>query len=322
MHDVLDEIRNAAARVSADARWVHIDHDRLAEYADRLPREAFDVRDHEPDPGRCRSGDDEATASFVIALDAINFGSGYFPYIRKRPGMSGYFTIAHGLRDHVDREGPITTERLREMTADRCAEIFGQPRDEPLAMELMRRFAEALVHLGDAVDERHGGSFVELARSSGGSAAALVCELDRIPEFHDVATYRGYEVPLYKRAQITAYDLSEAFGGDGPGHFHDLHRLTMFADNLVPHVLRVDGVLVFDPELVARIDAVEDITSGSEPEVEIRAVALHAVELLVERLRAKGHDVTSGQLDSVLWNRGAGDRYKAVPRHRTRCVYY
>ena len=32
----------------------------------------------------------------------------------------------------------------------------------------------------------------------------------------------------------------------------------MFADNLVPHVLRVDGVLVFDPELVARIERVED----------------------------------------------------------------
>ena len=33
------------------------------------------------------------------------------------------------------------------------------------------------------------------------------------------------------------------------------HRLTLFADNLVPHVLRIDGVLVFDPDLVQRIDA-------------------------------------------------------------------
>ena len=66
----------------------------------------------------------------------------------------------------------------------------------------------------------------------------------------------------------------------------------------------------------------EDIVSGSEPEVEIRAVALHAVELMVEHLRSRGRPVISGDLDSVLWNRGAGDRYKAVPRHRTRCVYY
>ncbi|HEX7097090.1 MAG TPA: queuosine salvage family protein [Acidimicrobiales bacterium] len=322
MRNVLDEIRLAAARVTSEARWARIDHERLADYADRLPREAFGAAGHQPDPGRHRVGDDEATASFVITLDAINFGSGYFPYIRKRAGMSGYFTIATALREHVDREGPFTAETLRAMTVERCAAIFDQPRDAPLAMELMQRFADALVHLGEALSERYDGSFSALVQSAQGSAAALVCELDRIPEFHDVATYHGYEVPLYKRAQITAYDLSEAFGGEGLGHFRDLDRLTMFADNLVPHVLRVDGVLVFDPSLVACIEAGDDIPSGSEPEVEIRAVALHAVELLVERLRAAGHDVTAGWLDSVLWNRGAGEQYKAVPRHRTRCVYY
>jgi hypothetical protein len=150
----------------------------------------------------------------------------------------------------------------------------------------------------------------------------LVAELDRIDEYHDVATYHGYRVPLYKRAQITVFDLAEAFGRRGLGSFDDLDRLTMFADNLVPHVLRVDGVLEFHPDLVARIDAGDDITSGSEPEVEIRAVALAAVESMVGHLRSLGRTVTAGELDSVLWNRGAGDRYKGVPRHRTRCVYY
>ena len=55
----------------------------------------------------------------------------------------------------------------------------------------------------------------------------------------------------------------------------------MFADNLVPHVLRLDGVLWFDPELVARIERGELIEHGSPEEVEIRACAVHAVELLV-----------------------------------------
>jgi hypothetical protein len=319
MRDLLDAIRMACARVSAEARWVRIDHARLFEYAEALP---LDASGFEEDPGRRPSGDEEATASFVIALDAINFGSGYFPHIRKRPGMSGYFTVANALRDHVARQGPLTTTDLRSMTADRCAAIFDQPSDGQLAMELMTLFARAWVNLGEAIDERHDGSFVQLARSAGSSAAALVAELDRIDEFQDVATHRGHAVTLYKRAQIAAYDLAEAFGGEGPGHFDDLDRLTMFADNLVPHVLRVDGVLDLHPDLVARIDAGDDITSGSEPEVEIRAVALHAVELLVGRMRSLGRPVTSGALDSVLWNRGAGERYKSVPRHRTRCVYY
>jgi putative queuosine salvage protein len=320
MPDLLDDIRATAARVSDEAGWVHIDHDRLNQYADSFPSGSADIS--EPDPGRTRAGDDETTASFVIALDAINFGSGYFPYIRKRPGMSGYFTIATSLRDHVDTHGPVTTAMLHSLDAAECARIFGQPRDHGLADELMQRFALAWSHLATHVDERHGSSFTRLVQAAERSAARLVGDLDRIPEFHDVASYHGYDVPLYKRAQITAYDLAVAFDHEGLGEFHDLHRLTMFADNLVPHVLRVDGVLHLHPELVERIERVEDIPSGSEPEVEIRAVALHAVELMCARLRAAGHEVTSGELDSWLWTRGAGERYKSIARHRTRCVYY
>ena len=47
---------------------------------------------------------------------------------------------------------------------------------------------------------------------------------------------------FYKRAQIVAADLALA----GVARFRDLDRLTIFADNLVPHVLRCDGVLVYD----------------------------------------------------------------------------
>ena len=33
----------------------------------------------------------------MLVLDSINFGSGWFPTLRKRPGMSGYFTVASSL---------------------------------------------------------------------------------------------------------------------------------------------------------------------------------------------------------------------------------
>ena len=144
-----------------------------------------------------------------------------------------------------------------------------------------------------------------------------------MPYFADIELWRGEPVPFYKRAQLTAADLSIAFAGQGWGRFSDLHRLTIFADNLVPHVLRLDGVLVYDPELARRIDAGELIASGSPEEIEIRAGALHAVELLVEELRRRGHDVTAMGLDYLLWNRGQQPAYKqAKPRHRTRTVYY
>jgi hypothetical protein len=121
-------------------------------------------------------------------------------------------------------------------------------------------------------------------------------------------------VPFYKRAQIAAADLH--LTGIAPAD--DLDRLTLFADNLVPHVLRLDGVLEFDERLVGRIDAGFLLEHGSPEEVEIRACALHAVELLV----AAHGNTTATVVDNVLWNRGALPRYKSRPRHRARTTAY
>lgn len=77
-------------------------------------------------------------------------------------------------------------------------------------------------------------------------------------------------------------------GGQGHGGFHDLDELTIFADNLVPHVLRMDRVLAYDAALAERVDREELILAGSMEEVEIRACAVHAVELIVAQLRQAG----------------------------------
>jgi Queuosine salvage protein len=91
----------------------------------------------------------------------------------------------------------------------------------------------------------------------------------------------------------------------------------------VPHVLRIDGALRYDPRLAARIDAEEPIAAGSPEEVELRACAVHAVELIVGELRRAGHVVNAMQLDNLLWSRGQRPEYKrAKPRHRTRSLFY
>ena len=113
---------------------------------------------------------------------------------------------------------------------------------------------------------------------------------------------------------------------NGLDGFDDLGDLTMFADNLVPHVLRVEGVLEFSPELLTRISAVDDITVGSPEEIEIRACGVHAVELLTTAVQTRSIDprptLTVGALDNILWNTGSDARYKTIPRHRSRCVFY
>ena len=98
--------------------------------------------------------------------------------------------------------------------------------------------------------------------------------------------------------------------------FSDLDRLTIFADNLVPHVLRVDGVLRYDPALAARIDAGELLPPGEE-EREIRACAVHACELIAARLGMPARDARHRAVEQR-----PGTEVQGVPRHRTRTVYY
>jgi hypothetical protein len=146
-------------------------------------------------------------------------------------------------------------------------------------------------------------------------AVALAERLAALPTWYDVSPYDGAPVPFFKRAQLAAADLHL----QGIARAHDVAALTLFADNLVPHVLRIDGVLAFADDLVARIDAGEPIEHDSPEEVEIRACALHAVELLVA---AHPEGTTATAVDNTLWHRGGAARYKAHPRHRARTTAY
>jgi hypothetical protein len=290
--DFTGEIRAASARVADRARHVRVVEAAIEPYAATLPG---------PHAARGRPLD-EASAAASLQLDAVNFGSGWFPTLRKPAGLSGFRTVEAGLRTR----GPWTAAELARLDAARVAQVLGQ---DP-AHELMALFAAALRELGDHVGREHGGSFLALAQVGGGAAVPLAEHLAQLPMWRDVSTYDGEPVPLYKRAQIAAGDLHPA----AP----DIDRLTLFADNLVPHVLRLDGVLRFDPGLVARIEREELLGHGSPEEVEIRACAVHAVELLVAAHGA----TTAHAVDDALWHRGADPRYKARPRHRSRTTAY
>jgi hypothetical protein len=318
--NVFARIREACAEVASRAQQVSIDSARLRAFCAELLAEP--ARPPGLDPAHHLLGRGGDTLAYVITLDAVNFGSGWFPWLEKRPGLSGYFTIAGGLRERFEAQGPWSASELTRLDGAECARVFGQPPGGPERKELMELFARALRDLGRFLEERHRGRFEGVVETAGGSCAALVHELARMPLYRDVSMYGDLEVPFYKRAQLTSADLASAFGGEGPGCFRDLADLTLFADNLVPHVLRREGVLVYAPELAARIDRGEAIESGSPEEVELRAAAVHAVEGFVAEGRRLGAELTAQQLDYRLWTRGQRPEYKAHPRHRTRTSFY
>jgi hypothetical protein len=285
--------------VAARARHVRVVEEAIAPYAATLPADS-------PPAPDLAGADDETRAAFSLTLNAVNFGSGWFPTLRKPPGLSGFRTVEAGLR----ARGPWRAQELVGLGRAEVAAAFGQ---DP-GHELMALFARALDELGRTVRDEHGGSFLALARAGDGSAVALAERLGRLPTWRDVSPYDGRAVPFFKRAQLAAADLHLA----GLAPAGDVAALTLFADNLVPHVLRLDGVLAFDAELADRIAREELIAHDAPEEVEIRACAVHAVELLVAAHGA----TTATAVDNVLWHRGGEPRYKAVPRHRSRTTAY
>jgi hypothetical protein len=186
----------------------------------------------------------------------------------------------------------------------------------------MDLFARSLRDLGRMLVEDHSGSFEAFVLAAGGSAARLVEILARMPFFADVQRYRGLEIPFFLRAQALAIDLAQTFQLESFGAFEDLALLSPSSDNVIPHVLRTDGVLRYDRGLAERIDRGEPVPAHTEREVEIRAAAVHAVDLIATHLRSTGVDATDVQVDTWLRLRGRDPNYRAKPRHRSRTVLY
>ncbi|MCW2990646.1 MAG: hypothetical protein JWM73_1240 [Solirubrobacterales bacterium] len=290
-----DHVRQHCAAVVAGARHVSIDQDALGAYDLDGPPPAPDPLDPER---HFLEGTPEEVTAYLLMLDAVNFGSGWFPLLKKRPFSSGYYTVSWALADHVRAHGVPSNADLRAMSTDRIAGALGQ---EP-SLELMSLFAQALRQLGRFLGDRSPHQLVAEARGSAERLAATLAA--GMTMFADAG--------FYKRAQIVPSDLALA----GVAEFSDLDRLTIFADNLVPHVLRCDGVLAYDEELSAHIDSGALLPMDAR-EHEIRAAAVHACELLAARL-----GVAPRALDTWLWNRGQAEEYKDRPRHRTRTVFY
>ena len=285
-----EDIRIACRAVVARAAWVRIDEQALLGItAGEPPR--LDPSAHFLD------GPPEAVATYVLALDAVNFGSGWFAELERRPGGFGYETVARRLAGRFRAEGAWSPAAMRELGREEIGVLFGLESPHPLAGE----FTAALHELGDFLE---GRGALQVVKAAGGSAERLAAQLAEA-----MVSWRD---PLAKRAQLAASDLVLA----GVAEFSDLAALTVFADNLVPHVLRRDGALVLHPALERHLDAGRLLAPGAQ-ELELRAAAVVAGELLARHL-----GVTERDLDGMLWQRGQAARYAVPPPHRCRTTAY
>jgi Potential Queuosine, Q, salvage protein family len=289
--------------------------DRIA--AGGLERPAWRVPPHWWD-----DRDPEATATYILLLDGLNFSFWGEPKWRVKWNgavYDGYWALAASLRRALDAGEPLYDPTYLATRADAARLLVGK---DGTRIPLPEARQDAIREVGHGIVHAREGSFLRRIEQAGRSSAALArLVAERFPSFRDVAEYEGREIPFFKRAQILVSDLWGAFEGKGPGAFDDLDVLTMFADYKVPQVLHGLGVLAYSPGLEATLAAKEEIPYGDPREVEIRAASVQAVEAIREALDRRGLALDAFDLDWRLWALGQGREWP-LPYHRTRSVAY
>ncbi len=325
----LEALRAAASEIAGGAELVAIDPEAVASCASGLLEERRRAGEAPLEAGIWYSASPDGARAFALVADCVNFGSGYFPGLKKDSSKSGYKTMAAGLAEFFESNWPFPPSRLGKIGGPAIAHILGQG-DEPSAeaLELVAMMQVDLAEFGAHLRSRFADSFAAMAAVAGRGAEALVQALYELGAYRDGYRWKGILFQPAKKAQITASDLALverhiARYRPGGSKIPGLDRLTAFADNSVPQVLEADGVLRYREDLAMLIASGSELEYGSQAEIEIRACTISAVERLSEATRA---ELTPAEIDALLWNRkhdpAREPHYRRRPSHKTRCHYY
>jgi hypothetical protein len=268
----------------------------------------------------------EETLRWIFILDVLNHcfwpdaGEPTWTVSYQGQDYSGYWGLAASLKRAVERGFRVTDpEFLAELSDTDLREIFTGKGEIPLFKKRLSNLREA----GQVLLSRWNGDIIHLFEETRGSAVQTVQHVvSFFPSFQDEAQYRGQKVFFWKRAQLFAADVHAAFSGRGWGRYDDIHELTAFADYKLPQVLRELGILSYHPDLAERIDLKQNLATGGEEEIEIRAMTIWAVEELKKVFAGMGEEVTSVSVDQWLWQLGQLEPFRNRPYHRCRTIYY
>ncbi|KAK2736459.1 hypothetical protein FQN55_001635 [Onygenales sp. PD_40] len=241
---------------------------------------------------------DESTVDFIFTMDLLNFSfwseerdeARQFAIEYRGKRWKGYWSIVAALQRALDEEIPITSSDFWQ-NEDECTEevlrhVFRSATDEeiPLFQERMECLREA----GKVLYDKYLCSFTTCIKEANGSAAVLVNLLaDNFPCFADKTRFEGKEVRFYKRAQILVADLWACFRGKGYGNFHDIDKITMFADYRIPQMLHTLGCLLYSPPLESAIRQHKLLEAGGRWETELRGTSIWCVELIRREIEKK-----------------------------------
>lgn len=355
--------------ITKEAKDVSIDEDAVKKVASEL-REAFESKSYNvtnwrEHPLHPKNADDDAL-DFIFVMDSFNFSfwtdeedeatNGKYEVEFGGVSYTGYWALLAAMKraievDDVDITNAKAYSRIDFPTLKRV--FRSQTKTEiPMLEERM-----AILHEnGKILLQKFEGKFRNVVAAAEGSALKLLeLIVESFPSFRDECTYHGQKVSFMKRAQILVADVWACFEGDRLSHqpvgdelesgviestslmktgtFHDIDRLTMFADYRVPQILAFFGVMKYSERLVEKLNRNTMFEFGDEMEVEIRGVSIQAVEMIKQEMLKMIQDrgssdikINSILIDFYLWDLRRKRCHEIdsakTPFHRIRSIYY
>jgi hypothetical protein len=228
------------------------------------------------------------------------------------------------LKRAMDKGIPILDGKfLAKVTRPELERIFAGNMEIPMLDEKMTVFHQ----VGEVLAAKYDGRFANFVKAcpprlydiGHGLVDRLVREF---PRFNDVSQYDGHAIKFYKLAQLGYWQVYSGLNGTGAFKLEDAHKLTAFADYIIPVALRVMGILSYSPSLEKAINTYQLIPRDSMQEIEIRAHSLYATALLaqeINKLRTTDRQVIIPQIDARLWT-----HYHTTPwpHHLTETIMY
>jgi hypothetical protein len=258
-----------------------------------------------------------------FAFDDFSTGETFTTTYAGETWIGGYALWASLTRALENGTDITDGEVLRDLTLDETREIFSG--EDPLPLREDRH--RILTDLGNRLCDRLNGHFH--AAFSPKSDHRSYSDGDGIIEFltrefpgayADTREYGGQTVYFDKQAKLSVGMLHGRFQDSPEYTIADVDEMTIFADYLIPALLREENVLEYSEELANAVDSKERLAEGSKMEVEIRIGTILTGERLLDRINSKRAEPINGlQLDQALWRSG---RNRELVHHFTETTTY
>lgn len=182
---------------------------------------------------------------------------------------------------------------------------------------LLKERYDCLVKMNDYLDSI-AKDFYDEVKEYRDDASLLNFIINNFDYFKDECDYKGERIYFYKRAQLITSDILHV-RKLVEGIDVDYTHLMGCADYKIPQVMRCLGMLEFNSELADMVDNYQEISYGSDMEIEIRANNLVVINYIYEKMNGK---ISRMDINDYIWLLGQDKSKMIKPYHRTRTIYY